>query len=164
RLQVGEIEHDVAHAHEAEDQREEEQRERDRDADENGEQHHQQHHRAERFEAGHTSIFSRCSNSRSKRIWYQHFSDSETPCTMKSSAASGTDARNGHRIGRHGDCSEVSPIWYAYHASSMLITISVIITGKKRSRYEPRSIMPFLRSGYLSHSMSVRTCAPLSIA
>jgi hypothetical protein len=68
-LQVGEVEHRRAQADEAEDQREEQQREADRDADEDGEQHHQQHHRAERLEKVHSSIFSRCSNSRPKRIW-----------------------------------------------------------------------------------------------
>src|SRR5262249_52660595 len=160
RLQVGKVEDDVAQADEAEDEREEKERERDRDADEDRSQHHQEHHCAEELEKVHTSTFSRCSNSLLKRIWYQHLSDSETAWTMKSSAASGTEARNGHRMGRQGDCSEVSLMTYAYQASSTLITKKVIIAGKKRRMYEPRSIMPFLRSEYLSQSMSVRTCAP----
>jgi hypothetical protein len=81
-----------------------------------------------------------------------------------SSAASGTEARNGHMIGRHAVCPDSSWITNEYHASSTLMAKSVIITGKKRKRYETRSIVPFLRCENFSHSMSVRTCAPLSSA
>ena len=63
-LQIGEIEDAHAEAEVAEDQREKEQREADRQADEDRHQHHQQHRHSEKFETGHTSSFSRCSNSR----------------------------------------------------------------------------------------------------
>jgi hypothetical protein len=36
-------------------------------ADEDRAQHHEQHHHAEQFQAGHTSTFSRCWNSRPVR-------------------------------------------------------------------------------------------------
>ena len=40
---------------------------------------------------------------------------------MRSSAPSGTEARNGHMVARHGDISERSPIEIEYMTSSTLI-------------------------------------------
>jgi hypothetical protein len=59
---------------------------------------------------------------------------SDTPWISSSRQASGTTILNGHRIGRHGVCSEVSPIWNAYQPSFQLTIRKVRIAGKKNTR------------------------------
>ena len=47
---------------------------------------------------------------------------------------SGTTALNGHRIGRHGVCSDVSLIRNAYQTSSMVTKKNTINVGKNNVR------------------------------
>src|SRR5262249_9295256 len=132
-LQIGEVEDAHAEAEIAEDQRQEEQGEADRQPNEDRCQHHQQHGHAEEFETGHTSNFSRCTNSRPKRIWKRHFSVSETPWIMKRTAESGIEARNGHMMARQMLSCERSPSMNEFQASSTLIRNIVIMVGKNSS-------------------------------
>ena len=56
------------------------------------------------------------------------------PWISSSRQVSGTTALNGHRIGRHGVCSEVSPILNAYQASCQLTTSrNMMSDGKKNT-------------------------------
>src|SRR4030095_10952144 len=121
-LEVGEVEHRVpAQTEIAEREREEQQREADREADEDRTDHHGQHDEAEKFAARHTSTFSFCSSSIPVRAADRLFRSSEMPWMSSSRIASGTTILNGHRIGRQGVCSEVSPIVNAYQPSFQLM-------------------------------------------
>src|SRR5688572_32540678 len=89
---------------------------------------------------------------------------SETPWMRSSRQASGTTILNGHRIGRHGVCSEVSPIEKEYQPSFQLTMRNTKIEGKKNTRYEIESISPLVRIDQRSKKKSVRICAPFSSA
>src|SRR5688572_24347730 len=86
---------------------------------------------------------------------------SEIPWMSSSRLASGTTILYGHRIGRHGVCSEVSPISNAYHPSAQLTTRKVMIDGKKNTTYATESMMPLVRVDHFSKKKSVLMCAPL---
>ncbi len=63
---------------------------------------------------------------------------------------SGTTALYGQSSGRHGVCSEVSLMVYAYQASLPLTIRNMMIDGKKNTMYEVASMMPLVFTDHLS--------------
>ena len=75
---------------------------------------------------------------------------SDTPWIISITQVIGTTLLYGQRIGRHGVCSDISPMVKAYHASLPLATSSMMSEGKKKTMYEIESTMPLVLSDHFS--------------
>ena len=112
-LEVGEVEHRRAQAEVAEGEGEEQQREGDRHADEDRAQQHHQHDQADEcVERSYLDLLFVLELDAGARH-VEALEQLGDALDQQQQAGERHDHLNGHRIGRHGVWSDVSPIWKA---------------------------------------------------